>query len=406
MADALAAEPMTEALAGAFENFEAAGRETREMIEATDRFRNHPEHRAQAYVSLAEARAMAYSFAIAPRLYDPTLHTHTSWHYTRSSLGQNCQDMRYGITLLDGDATYRLSGRLGELKLALFQVQSHVMGQPDAEEIGNYDLHDYAGGDGTFDLVISAEEQPGSWIRLNPGSLNFVIVRRILAAITDDPGEMRLERTGGPDPTTETDPNTVAERLNMAADLLRFFVREWCVALYDTYIKAAGGKNRFALIEGEELASDTLGSPSTTYGLSVYELEPDQALIVEWDPPDSAYWSFQIGDVWSNALDFANYQTHVGMKTAAIDNDGRVRAVVSHTDPGVPNWLDTRGRREGTVVMRNYRAKGETVAPTMEVVPLAKIRDALPEGTPTITVEERAEALRRQRADYLAAFGD
>src|SRR5262245_44269455 len=282
MTDAVAEEAMTEALAEAFENFEAAGRETREMIEATDRFRNHPEHRAQAYVSLAEARAMAYTFAVAPRLDDPTLRSHAGWHYTLFSLGQNCQDMRYGITLLDGDATYRLTGRLGELKLALFQVQSHVMGHPDAAEIGNYDLHDHADGDGSFDLVISADEQPGNWIRLNPGSLNFVIVRRILAAITDDMGEMRLERIGGREPAPETDPDSVAERLNLAAGLLRFFVREWCVALYDTYIKAARGKNRFALIEGEALASDVLGSPSTVYGLSVYELEPDEALLVEW----------------------------------------------------------------------------------------------------------------------------
>ena len=236
MADAVAADPRTEALAEAFDNFEAAGRETREMIEATDRFRDHPEHRAQAYVSLAEARAMAYTFAIAPRLEDPTLRTRGGWHYTLFSLGQNCQDMRYGITLLDGRSSYRLSGRLGELKLALFQVQSHLMGHPDAEEIGNFDLHEYAEADGSFDLVVSADERPGNWIRLNRDSINFVIVRRILASIRDDAGEMRLERIDGPDPAPETDPDAIAERLNLAADLLRFFVREWCVALCDTYI--------------------------------------------------------------------------------------------------------------------------------------------------------------------------
>jgi hypothetical protein len=376
------------------------------MIEATDRFREHPEHRPQAYVSLAEARAMAYTFAIAPRLDDPTLRARGSWHYTLFSLGQNCQDMRYGIALLDGRSTYRLSGRLGELRLALFQVQSHLMGHPDAKEIGNFDLHDYAEDDDSFDLVVSADQQSENWIRLNAHSLNFVIVRRILGSIGDDPGEMRIERLDGPDPVPETDPEAIAERLNLAADLLRFFVRDWCVALADTYIKAAGGRNRMALIAGEELASDTLGSPSTTYGLSVYELDPDQALIVEWDPPDSAYWSFQIGDVWSNALDFANYRTHVGMRTAVIDDDGRLRLVIAHNDPGVPNWLDTRGRREGTVVMRNYRAKGESAAPTMEVVPLTEVWESLPAGTPTVTPEERAEFLRRQREEYLAAFGD
>src|SRR5262249_32000034 len=173
----------------------------------------------------------------------------------------------YSIALLDGRDTYRVSGRVGDLRLALFQVQSHIMGHPDAEEIGNYDLKDLTDAGGRFDLAIGAEQTNGDGIGLSADSLNFVIVRRILASIGDDPGEIRLERTGGPDPAPETDPESIAERLNLAADLLRFFVRDWCVALYDTYIKAAGGKNRFALIPGEQLASAALGSPSTRHAL-------------------------------------------------------------------------------------------------------------------------------------------
>lgn len=395
-------------LSEAFDDFDAACRESRELVEATERFSAYPDHRAQAYISLAEARSMAYTMAIAPRTELPRLHAQTSWHATTASLGQNCGDMRYAIVLLDGARTYRLHGRLGELRLALWQVHSHVMGHPESEEIGNYDLTDLAGTDGTVDLVISGDGQAD--IRLAPGSpLNFVLVRRILGRITDDYGDLHLEEVGAaPDAhrPLEVEPAHAALRLRGAAGLLRFLTRNWMVGLYEFYLRSSGGKNAFSYIPGGDIATDLVGSSSTTYGFCVYELQPDEALIVEWDTVESAYWSWQLGDVWSNALDFVNYQTDLNMNEAVVDGDGKVRAVVCATDPGVPNWLDTRGRREGVVVLRNYKERTASVSPAARVVRLSDLRTELPSGTATVTPEQREQVLRQRRADYHAAYGE
>jgi hypothetical protein len=396
------------ALTEAFDDLDAAGRETRELIEATPRFATYPEHRTQAYASLAEARSMAYSFAIAPRTEQPRLHAQTSWHATTVSLGQNCPDMRYAIVLLDGSRTYRLRGRLGELRLALWQVHSHVMGHPDSAEIGNYDLAELAGPDGEVDLVISGSE--GADIRLDPDSpLNFVLVRRILGRITDDYGDLHLEPADPSELDTrplEIDPAHMALRVRGAAGLLRFLARNWMVGLYEMYLRTAGGKNRFSYVPGQQIATDLAGSASTTYGFCVYELAADEALVVEWDTVESAYWSWQVGDVWSNALDFINYQTDLNAADAVVDTDGKVRAVLCDSDPGVPNWLDTRGRREGVVVLRNYKERSPSVSPTARVVKLADLRASLPPGTPTVTPEQRAERLRTRRRAYHDAFGE
>ncbi|HTK63819.1 MAG TPA: DUF1214 domain-containing protein [Pseudonocardia sp.] len=402
---------MTDALSAAFDDFEAATAEVREMIETTERFRSYPDHRVQAYVSLAEARSMAYTMAIAPRTDVPRLHAQGSWHATTSSLGQNCQDMRYAIVLLDGARTYRLRGHLGEQRLALWQVHSHVMGHPESREIGNYDLTEIAGPDGTIDILISGQEQAQPFIKLEPGSpLNFVLVRRILNRITDDYGDLRLEEVGDGNEGTarieEIDPGHVAERITDAAHLLRFLVRNWAIGLYEFYLKTAGGKNRFSYIPGQQIATDLAGSSSTTYGFCVFDLEPDEALIVEWDTVESAYWSWQLGDVWSNALDFINHQTTLNSDQAVVDADGKVRAVLSATDPGVPNWLDTRGRREGVVVLRNYKERSASVSPTARLVDLAALRDELPAGTPTVSPEDRAKALLARRSAYHDAYGE
>jgi Protein of unknown function (DUF1214) len=394
---------MPDSLTRAFERFEAAAHDTRAMIEATPRFREREDHRAQAYLSLAEARAMAYNLVIAPRMDHPYVHSQTSWHANFFSLGQNCQDFRYGALLLDGRYSYRLYGHTGDLVLSLLQVTSHVMGHPEAEELGNHDLCELAASDGSFALSAGPGDED---IHLDGQGLNFILVRRILTDVSGNPGELLVGRLGGHAPAPETNPDAMADRLEHAAHMLRFIVGEWCVGLYDLYINAAGGKNRLAHIPGQELAANIAGSPSTTYGLGIYELEPDEALIVEWDPPDSAYWSFQLGDVWSNALDFVNYQTDVGQSTALLDPDGRLRVVVAHSDPGHANWLDTRGRREGSLVMRNYRARSESIAPEVRKVALADIYDELPAGSARVTPDQRRAALALRRGRFRAAFGD
>ncbi len=249
---------------------------------------------------------------------------------------------------------------------------------------------------------------PKEGIPLDEASdLNSVFVRRILGTVTDDPGELRLEPQGdGPAPPPETDADATAERLHRAADLLRAIVRDWTVGLYEMYLKAAGGKNRFGYITGQEMADRVGGSPSATYGMAAWELDPDEAAIIEWEPPDSAYWSFQLADVWSKSLDFVNHQTDLNMVSAARDADGRIRLTLSATDPGVPNWLDTRGRREGIVLLRNYRTPGDTAAPTFTVVPLSGLGAALPAGTPVVSPQERRATLATRRANHLTALGE
>jgi hypothetical protein len=86
-------------------------------------------------------------------------------------------------------------------------------------------------------------------------------------------------------------------------------------------------------------------------------------------------------------------QMHVG-------DDGRFHLIVAHDDPGVPNWLDTEGRREGLL---NFRYFWGTRLPVLqsEVIPLARVRDVLPAGTPSIDANTRAAEVRARR-DHLA----
>jgi len=135
-------------------------------------------------------------------------------------------------------------------------------------------------------------------------------------------------------------------------------------------------------------------------------------------PPDG-YWGIQLANSLWNTLDFANRQTSLNRAQAHVDTDGVFRAVISHSDPGIANWLDTLGHRQGAVLMRvqwsahrdtparslaetrddwmsgwaDERPAGapasELPAPSARVVAASDLDAMLPDGTPRVTPARR-----------------
>ena len=97
----------------------------------------------------------------------------------------------------------------------------------------------------------------------------------------------------------------------------------------------------------------TKGLDAARYGFCFYDLQPDEALYIEATIPDAPYWSLQLASMaWYESLDFANRIISLNHRQAVPSPDGRLRVVISHSDPGVPNWLDTTGHNEGLLTYR------------------------------------------------------
>ena len=139
------------------------------------------------------------------------------------------------------------------------------------------------------------------------------------------------------------------------------------------------------------------------YAGGVFELAPDEALVIENRIPVAPnYIGFQLANLWGESLDYANRLGSLNGHQMHIDGDGVRRLVVAHRDPGVPNWLDTSGHREGFLAPR--WAYSETPAPedwpsiTARKVPFDQIRSHLPASTPRVTPQQRREQIAvRQR---------
>src|SRR4029078_7277650 len=104
-----------------------------------------------------------------------------------------------------------------------------------------------------------------------------------------------------------------------------------------------------------------------------------------------------------NSVRSPSRQRSLNMTQTAVDADARIRLVVAHDDPGVPNWIDTERQPEG---MLAYRSIGTRSRPTLEprVVPLPALREHLPSPYPAINPTARREQLASRRAALLGRY--
>ena len=135
-----------------------------------------------------------------------------------------------------------------------------------------------------------------------------------------------------------------------------------------------------------------------------WELGPDEALIVEVEPPEGIYWSFSIGNPWWETIHYGRHQSSLNAHQAVVDSDGLVRVVLCARDPGVANWLDTAGYSNGPIILRCVRT---TTAPTpsTRVVAFDDIDAELPSDTTKVTREERSSILAARRRAVRERFG-
>jgi len=401
----------TPALTEAWREYHSALEEMRLKMEATPRFRQTPQHRAKAYHTLMEMQAMAYNFAVAPRMLNPRIFVNCGWQTHMFTLGQNGPDFLYGVVFVDGRQTYRLRGRMGDISLFLLQTLNGLFGEKDVRAVGNYDFADFRiEKDGRFEATLSATEQPGNWIKLDATvGYQFMLIRRALPKWDGDPGELSLDRiTDLPETyydADEFDESAMAARIHRATQFVRYLVNDFNINLYETYFaNAKRQKNVMTLLPGT--VTSQVGSPTSNYAMAVFELTGDDAIIIELDEvPNAAYWSFQVGDVWSRSLEFMTRQSSLNDVELAPDADGAIRIVVALKDPGVKNWLDTCGRVEGTVVFRNYRTIG-TPVPRSRLVKFSEIGNFLPKDTLRVTAMERKAAMQERRRCMLKLYGE
>lgn len=225
----------------------------------------------------------------------------------------------------------------------------------------------------------------------------------------EDPVPLTLSQVGaeGSHPPPY-DPAAAAAQLRQMGALVRgqvHFWNEFYTVLLETYGKRDGAdgerfmpRNAFNAVNAASGATGG-GQSTNLYAGGVYELGPDEALIVESKiPVEPQYIGMVLSNLWGESHDFANRQCSLNGFQTERDPDGALRWVIAHRDPGVPNWLDTTGHPEGFMSPRwSYSetpARENWPTITASKLPFDSIRAHLPAEVRTVTPDERAERIR------------
>ena len=293
-----------------------------------------------------------------------------------------------------GDLTYRVSGNRGTVKMITFNTQHGLSGMiDDVSEVGFYnDLDDRdlkIDPDGNFELIFSSERPAGyagNWARMAPEADAMMVRYRSYDWANERDPQLSIECLDPVPPKARLSPDEILARIRLMAKMparatkLFFWMQNG--------VRERVGINVFEPVRYQGALSKQV------YWPAVFELEDGEALIIETELPRvRPYWNIQLNDPYFNAVEYVYRLSSLNGATAKIGSDGKLRAVIALTDPGVPNWLDPAGFNQGTIYGRWYDCDSSPT-PIIKRVPLAEVRKHLPIDTPTVSPEERAAELR------------
>jgi hypothetical protein len=264
-------------------------------------------------------------------------------------LGGDNPDYVYSVAALSGAYEYRLRGRLGDSAYLGLGTYHGGVGTAEGLQVSGYlagkDIAYEA--DGRFEIILACEKRPGNWLPMQPTTSQLMIRELLLDRRRQRSAEFSIERTTGGPISRPLDATHHATQLARAGAYV-----EGAIAQFLEWTKDfASRPNRIDRLD-ERLASGARGDPFTHYYSGYYALGPDEAMVAELKPPACEYWNLQLCNHWLESLDFRQHTVSVNHATAVADAEGLVRVVIADRDPGVPNWLDTAGHRQGCIIMR------------------------------------------------------
>jgi hypothetical protein len=299
--------------------------------------------------------------------------------------GMECPDCIYTRAALRGGESYRLFGNRGTARYVGLQTMDGIVSTAN-ELVDELEVD----ADGNFEVILSRDERDGNWMRIEGDAPTLTVRHFFYDWDSEVQSSLRIERLGDAveRTTAPASPDVLVSRQLVALgdfvhDNLQFFLQFGGAAPANGFLPAIDRTAMGAAAENRPV-------------IGRWELGPDEALILEVEPPQGVYWSYSLGNPWWETIHYGRHQSSLNGHQAVVDSDGLVRVVLCGRDPGVANWLDTAGHSNGAMILRCVRT---TTAPTpgARVVAFDDIASALPADTRRVTAEERAAVVQRRR---------
>lgn len=234
--------------------------------------------------------------------------------------------------------------------------------------------------DGSFEVVLS-QNDPGdgrNWLRLTPNT-NCILIRLVWSdRLRETAPAMTIARVDKAEPEPVT-PALIADNLAWTAQAVLGYaelVRNWWQGSQGNF---AARLNRLDYSRAQYLSNG--GVPDRHVAFGGWEKGKDEALVLEFNPPECEYWNFQLCNVWQENLDtFEDGNGWINNYRHVAEADGRVRVVIAESNPGIGgNWINSYGHERGIWGLRLVLTE-RTVPVNLWRLPLAALEARGPDA--------------------------
>ena len=282
-------------------------------------------------------------------------------------MGADNPDNHYMNAQISGEFEYKILGKRNTIDYISFHTQNGNYGTTGGlapcGKLEDADLVEEE--NGSFEVFVTRKRQGKNWLKIEEQTSLLMVRQTFSDRFTEVPAQLEIINLSGiqrPGPLT---PKQVDEGLKTASMFVggaSFLFARWA----NDFKKHVNQLPQF----DPEKSNAAGGDESIIYYHSYWRLASDEVLIIEVMPPACDAWNFQLDNHWMESLDYRYHHICINKHSAAYEPDGKVRVVVSHQDPGLPNWIETAHHPEGTMCWRWYRIHpgAKAIQPSCRVV--------------------------------------
>ena len=355
-------------------------------------------HRADGLRFLTQNLGQAFDLALETK--DPRFPALHAFCNPTRKLGGDAADFTYVQAWIDGKSVYRISGNRGTARFLNFTVQgprstaaygagaSRPLHEPfgDVPEANLFGQQLVSQWDGSFELYIGGPKRGPNWLPTTSGTRKLFL-RQGFDAWSELPARMRIERIDMAEPKPLPTPDTMIDAIEWAGTFVSEMMRDWPDWSFENGGIDAKHPNAFPAVANTEADKKRGRAVANMF----WKLAPDEALIVEFDSHDG-FWMLTNMGPFMTSMDYLHRPVSYTPARSKVDQDGQVRMVLAHDDPGYHNWLDTQGFVQGHLTYRSLQ-NSNSVNFSTRLVKRAALQAAMPSFSVRTSPEERVAQL-------------
>jgi hypothetical protein len=275
--------------------------------------------------------------------------------------GGDNSDAFYQYAPIDPTKTYRVRARRADAvyySLTVYggpndgRYSERIVGSLSDRDVTMVD-------DGTVEIILSPNEHPQPWIKLEPDAVCAITRDYLTEPDTGRRMEWQIECLDGDDEPLLTD-DGLARKFRA--------VRTWIEDQAKITPLALGEPN--VIDEPYPVPTATFGwaAGDAAYAMGTFQLADDEALVIRGRSPECAFWNLCLWNPFLHIYNADYDRVTINGGQVTYEADGSWTIVVSERDPGHPNWVHTQGHPQGRLWFRWFYPEATPERPTAEVV--------------------------------------